>query len=125
MLYRYETDSRENVMSAQLGNTAEHESAAAAAPQAISDASEIVRDVRQSRTRWSAAAVEMAATVGLALSTLVAITAVSIGIARADVLAVPADADGAPVAIALFIGLLLSGMGGLTALMAQDRTPRG
>ena len=109
-------------MSTPLG-TAAHETAAAA-PPAVVDASE-VRDASAPRTRWSASAVELAATVGLALSTLVAITAVSIGIARADVPAMQADADGAPLAIALFVGLLLSGMGGLTAMMAQDRTPRG
>jgi hypothetical protein len=66
----------------------------------------------------SLAVVELIATVGLALSTLVAVTAVSIGIARADSLAT-ADHPSAPLALALFIGLLLSGMGGLTALMAK------
>jgi len=62
--------------------------------------------------------VELIATVALALSTLVAVTAVSIGIARADT---PGAADhaSASFALALFIGLLLSGMGGLTALMAK------
>ena len=62
--------------------------------------------------------VELIATVALALSTLVAVTAVSIGIARADTIGA-ADHASAPVALALFIGLLLSGMGGLTALMAK------
>jgi hypothetical protein len=62
--------------------------------------------------------VELIATVALALSTLVMVTAVSIGIARADTIGV-ADHASAPVALALFIGLLLSGMGGLTALMAK------
>jgi hypothetical protein len=57
----------------------------------------------------------------LALSTLIAVTAVSIGIARAEVLDPHAQADAAPFAIALFIGLLLSAMGGLTALMASER----
>ena len=68
--------------------------------------------------------VELIATVALALSTLVAVTAVSIGIARADVFGARADADAAPFAIALFIGLLLSAMGGLTALMAGDGARR-
>ena len=67
-----------------------------------------------------AASIELIATVALALLTLVAVTAVSIGIARADVFGARADADAAPFAIALFIGLLLSAMGGLTALMAGD-----
>ena len=68
--------------------------------------------------------VELIATVALALLTLVAVTAVSIGIARADVFGARADADAAPLAIALFIGLLLSAMGGLTALMAGEPTQR-
>ena len=67
------------------------------------------------------AVVQLIATAALALSTLVAVTAVSIGIARADVLGAQTDAGSAPFAIALFVGLLLSGMGGLTALMAEDR----
>lgn len=86
--------------------------------------SSIVRKSGKSNMRWPAVVIELIATVALALSTLVAITAVSIGIARADVLGARADADAAPLAIALFIGLLLSGMGGLTALMAEDRTRR-
>jgi hypothetical protein len=66
------------------------------------------------------ACVELVTTAALALSTAVAITAVSIGIARADVLGTVANGDSAPFAIALFIGLLLSAMGGLTAIMAAD-----
>jgi hypothetical protein len=68
--------------------------------------------------------VELFATVALALSTLVAVTAVSIGIARADVLAVRTDSDTAPLAIALFMGLLFAAMGGLTAFMAEGRSGR-
>jgi hypothetical protein len=68
--------------------------------------------------------VELIAAVALALSTLVAATAVSIGIARADVFGTHADSDTAPFAIALFIGLLLAAMGGLTALMAAEPLPR-
>jgi hypothetical protein len=67
----------------------------------------------------SAAPVELIATVLLALSTLVAVTAVSIGIARADVLGARPDGD-APFAIALFVGLVFAAMGGLTAIMAAD-----
>ncbi len=61
--------------------------------------------------------VELIATVTLALSTVIAVTAVSIGIARAD--APGTDSDGTALAVALLIGLLLSGMGGLTAVMAK------
>jgi hypothetical protein len=62
--------------------------------------------------------VELIATLSLALSTLVAATAVSIGIARADVLGVRTDGDSS-LAIALLVGLLLLVMGGLTAIMAD------
>jgi hypothetical protein len=68
------------------------------------------------------ALVELIATLALALSTLIAVTAVSIGIARADVFGAQTDAGGAPFAIALFVGLLLAGMGVLTAVMADDRS---
>jgi hypothetical protein len=67
--------------------------------------------------------VELVATVALALSTIIALTAVSIGIARADAFGGNADPATAPLAIALFIGLLLSAMGGLTAIMADGRNP--
>jgi glycerol uptake facilitator-like aquaporin len=67
--------------------------------------------------------VEWIATVSLALSTVVAATAVSIGIARADVFGLRPDGDAAPLAIALLIGLLLMAMGGLTAFMASG--PKG
>jgi hypothetical protein len=66
----------------------------------------------------SIAFVELITTAALALSTAVAVTAVSIGIARAEVVGTVAKADGAPFAIALLIGLLLSAMGALTAFMA-------
>ena len=67
--------------------------------------------------------VELITTVLLALSTVVAATAVSIGIARADGFGMRADGDSAPLAIALLIGLLLLAMGGLTAIMAAG--PKG
>ena len=66
----------------------------------------------------SIAFVELILTAALALSTAVAVTAVSIGIARADVLGTVAKGDSAPFAIALFIGLLFAAMGGLTAIVA-------
>jgi glycerol uptake facilitator-like aquaporin len=76
----------------------------------------------QSRKR-PVAWVEWIATVSLALSTVVAATAVSIGIARADVFGMRSDGDTAPFAIGLLIGLLLMAMGGLTAFMASG--PKG
>jgi glycerol uptake facilitator-like aquaporin len=66
------------------------------------------------------ALVELVATAGLALSTAIAVTAVSIGIARADVLGTVAKGDSAPFAIALFIGLLFAAMGGLTAIVVAN-----
>jgi hypothetical protein len=70
----------------------------------------------------SIAFVELITTAALALSTAVAVTAVSIGIARADEAGAVATGDGTAFAVALLIGLLLSGMGGLTAIMAADPT---
>jgi len=68
--------------------------------------------------RRSIAAVELLTTAALALSTAVALTAVSIGIARADVLGVVTHGDATPFAIALSFVLLLSAMGVLTAIIA-------
>jgi len=70
-----------------------------------------------------ATTVELIATIALAVSTVVAATAVSIGIARADGFGLRADGDSAPLAIALLIGLLLSAMGGITAMMTDG--PKG
>jgi glycerol uptake facilitator-like aquaporin len=67
--------------------------------------------------------IELIATIALALLTLIAVTAVSIGLARAEATGAPSDSGTATLAIALFIGLLLTGMGGLTAIMTDDRTP--
>jgi hypothetical protein len=72
------------------------------------------------RTPKHFALVELVTTAALALSTAVAVTAVSIGIARADVIGTVAKGDGAPFAIALFIGLLLAAMGGLTAAVVAE-----
>jgi ABC-type uncharacterized transport system ATPase subunit len=78
------------------------------------------QEARQASARKhrSIACVELITTAALALSTAVAVTAVSIGIARADVIGAVANGDGAPFAIALLIGLLLAAMGGITAIMA-------
>ena len=55
--------------------------------------------------------VELITTAALALSTAVAVTAVSIGMARGD---------GTPLAIALCIAFLLAAMGGLTVIVAVN-----
>jgi hypothetical protein len=66
--------------------------------------------------RRIAALAELLATIGLALSILVAATVVSIGVARADVATNVIDNEGGLFAIALLLGLLFIGMGGLTVL---------
>jgi hypothetical protein len=66
--------------------------------------------------RRTAVVAELVATIGLALSVLAAATVVSIGVARADVAANIIDNEGGLFAIALLLGLLFIGMGGLTAL---------
>lgn len=66
-----------------------------------------------------AACIALVTTVALALSTLIAVTVVSIGIARADTI-VPGDTASTPLAIALFFGVVMAGMGVLTALAARD-----
>jgi hypothetical protein len=66
--------------------------------------------------RRTAVFAELVATIGLALSVLVAATVVSIGVARADVATNVIDNEGGLFAIALLLGLLFIGMGGLTAL---------
>lgn len=68
----------------------------------------------------SVAAVELITTVALAFSTVVAVTAVSIGMARADGVGSAAAAEGMALTFASFIGLTLLAMalmcGGLGAL---------
>ncbi|MGH6771083.1 MAG: hypothetical protein ACRECO_18910 [Xanthobacteraceae bacterium] len=77
------------------------------------------RDDLAAKPTKPATLVELVATAALALSTVVALTAVSIGIARAEVFGGSSEPAAAPLAVALFIGLLLSAMGGLTAIMAD------
>ena len=67
--------------------------------------------------------VELIATVALALSTVVAATVVSIGIARAADVSGAVEGD-SPLAAAMVLGVLLAGMGGLTALIASGRRRR-
>jgi hypothetical protein len=60
--------------------------------------------------------VELITTAALAISTAVAATAVSIGIARADVIAGGMRSEGRALALALIVGLLLLALGGLGAV---------
>ena len=68
------------------------------------------------------ALVELIITAALVLSTVVAVTAVSIGFARAEVAGAVPKGDGIPFAIALSIALLLTAMSAVTAISAA--TPR-
>jgi hypothetical protein len=69
--------------------------------------------------------VELIATTALAVCLIIAVTAVSIGMARAQALATVGGDDRAPFAIGLFLGAVMAGMGGLTAIAVGDRqTPR-
>ena len=76
-------------------------------------------DRRGSVPRRYAVSLEVVACTALVVSTLVAATVVSIGIARADGLATTAPADPS-VAVAVLIGLVLAGWGGVTILMTRD-----
>jgi len=79
---------------------------------------------RDRPTRHRFAVLQLVASLTLALSTAITATVVTIGYARADALNFVADADGGPMGVALLLGLLFAGMGGLTALMALGRMPR-
>ncbi|HEY6023262.1 MAG TPA: hypothetical protein VIV34_03690 [Pseudolabrys sp.] len=68
------------------------------------------------RERRTVAIAELVASLALALSTLIAATVVSVGIARADVVGNVIDNESGLFAIALLLGLLFIGMGGLTIL---------
>ena len=76
-------------------------------------------------TRCRILGVELFATLALVVCLIIAATAVSIGMARAQALATIDRHDHTPFTVALFFGALMAGMGGLTAMVAGDRqTPR-
>jgi hypothetical protein len=71
------------------------------------------------------AGVELLATGALAVGLVVAVTAVSIGMAHAQAFATVHSSDDASLALAVFLGLVFAGMGGLTAIAARERrSPR-
>ena len=72
-------------------------------------------------TRCRNVGVELIATMALVVCLIIAVTAVSIGMARAQALATIDRHDHTPFAVALFFGALMAGMGGLTAIAAGDR----
>jgi hypothetical protein len=84
--------------------------------------------IERSRQRHAFAGLPViVATLSLVVSLVVAATAVSIGIARADALVPMAGGSGGKLALAVFVGLVIACMGALTAGMAGDevRTRQG
>ena len=77
---------------------------------------------RSPSPRRPAAPLELIAGVALVVSTVVAATAVSIGIARADVVGAAAAGERS-FAVALLLGIIFAGWGALTVLMIR-RAPR-
>lgn len=74
---------------------------------------------RRPALRHRAMCWQLVATLTLALSTLLAATVLTLGYARADTLTL-VDGDNASLALAVFFGLVLVGMAGLTAIMARS-----
>jgi hypothetical protein len=64
---------------------------------------------------------ELLTIVGLALSTIVAATVVSVGIARANVVGNVIDNEGSLFAVALVLGLIFIAIGGLTLTLPGHR----
>ena len=56
----------------------------------------------------------------LVVSLVIALTAVSIGIARADTLGPFGDSGSGRFALAMLVGLVIAGVGGLTAALVHD-----
>ncbi|MGH6725214.1 MAG: hypothetical protein ACREB8_01545 [Pseudolabrys sp.] len=71
---------------------------------------------RLGNERRTVAFAELVAIAGLALSTIVAATAVSVGIARADVVGNVIDNEGSLFTVALMLGLVFIAVGGLSVL---------
>jgi hypothetical protein len=74
--------------------------------------------------RRTVAVAELVAIVGLALSTIVAATVVSVGIARANVVGNVIDNEGSLFTVALLLGLIFIAMGGLTAFTLPGHKPK-
>jgi hypothetical protein len=79
---------------------------------------------RLGREHRTVALAELVTSIGLALCTIVAATAVSVGIARADVVGNVIGHESSLFAIALLLGLLFIAMGGLTVLTLPDDKPK-
>jgi hypothetical protein len=74
--------------------------------------------------RRTVALAELVTIIGLALSTLVAACVVSVGIARANVVGNVIDNEGSLFMVALLLGLIFIGMGGLTAFTLPGHKPK-
>jgi hypothetical protein len=75
---------------------------------------------RSPRRRQPGDATLLLTTFALVLSLAVAITTVSIGIARAETLGPIADVGGGRFALVLFLSLMIAGACGLAAVMVRD-----
>jgi hypothetical protein len=74
--------------------------------------------------RRSVALAELMTIIGLTLSTIIAATVVSVGIARADVVGNVIDNEGSLFIIALLLGVIFIGIGGYSALMMPFHRPK-
>ena len=74
--------------------------------------------------RRTVAFAELIAIIGLALSTIVAATVVSVGIARADVASDVVGHEGSLFGVALVLGLVFAAMGGLTVFTLPTHKPK-
>jgi ABC-type antimicrobial peptide transport system ATPase subunit len=75
---------------------------------------------RSRRRHGFADAALIVTTVALVVSLVIAVTVVSIGIARADTLVPIAESGSGRFALAILLALVIAGMGGLTAAMVGD-----
>ena len=74
--------------------------------------------------RRTIAVAELVAIIGLALSTIVAVTVVSVGIARASAVGNIIDNEGSVFTVALLLGLVFIAMGGLSMLTLPGYKPK-
>ena len=76
------------------------------------------------RERRTVALAELVAIAGLALSTIVAATVVSVGIARADVASNVIDNEGSMFTVALVLGVIFVAMGGVSVFTQPRHKPK-
>ena len=86
-------------------------------PTQLTVRAETEREARSPCKHRSIALVELITTVALALSTAVAATAVSIGMARADAITGAVKAGDETFAVAMLVDFMLMAMSGLTAIV--------